>query len=64
MDSWAGSWTFETGSDGGYASWFNAGANPLQLIAAKDGYQPQTERVRLKKGRTVRADFTLRRSGC
>jgi N-acetylneuraminic acid mutarotase len=64
VDSWAGSWTFETEADGSYAYWFNAGANPLQLIAAKDGYQPQTKQVRLKKGKTVRGDFTLRRSGC
>jgi N-acetylneuraminic acid mutarotase len=64
VDSWAGSWTFETEPDGGYAYWFNAGANPLSLIAAKDGYQPQAKQVRLKKGATVRGDFTLRRAGC
>ena len=64
VDSWAGSWTFETESDGGYAYWFNAGANPLQLIAAKDGYQPQVKTVRLKKGQTVQGNFTLRRAGC
>ena len=64
VDSWAGSWTFETEADGGYAYWFNAGANPLQLIAAKDGYQPQAKQVKLRKGKTVRGDFTLRRAGC
>jgi hypothetical protein len=64
VDSWAGSWTFSTESDGSYAYWFNAGANPLQLIAAKDGYQPQTKTVRLAKGKTVRGDFTLKRAGC
>ncbi|MGD9961308.1 S8 family serine peptidase [Nocardioides sp.] len=64
VDSWAGSWTFLTDGDGGYAYWFNAGANPLQLIAAKDGYAPQTRRVRLTKGQTVTADFTLNRSRC
>ncbi len=64
VDSWAGSWTFSTESDGTYAYWFNAGANPLQLIAAKDGYAPQTRTVRLAKGKEVRADFTLRRTGC
>ena len=41
VDSWAGSWTFSTESDGTYAYWFNASANPLTLIAAKDGYSPQ-----------------------
>jgi hypothetical protein len=64
VDSWAGSWTFSTEGDGGYAYWFNAGANPLDLIAAKDGYAPQTRRVRIFRGEEVRADFTLRRTGC
>lgn len=64
IDSWAGSWTLVTGSDGGYAQWFNVGANPLQLIAAKDGYAPQTKKVRLTKGGTVRGDFTLKRARC
>ena len=64
IDSWAGSWTLVTGADGGYAQWFNAGANPLQLIAAKDGYAPQTKTVRLTKGATVRGDFTLKKARC
>jgi hypothetical protein len=64
IDSWAGSWTLKSGSDGGYAQWFNAGANPLQLIAAKDGYSPQAKTVKLIKGRTVRGDFTLKKAGC
>ena len=64
VDSWAGSWTLATASDGTYAQWFNAGANPLQLIAARDGYAPQTRKVRLTRGATVTADFTLRRTGC
>ena len=46
-DSWAGSWTFSTESDGTYAYWFNSAANPLSLIAAKDGYSPQARTVRL-----------------
>ncbi|QBR94317.1 peptidase S8 [Nocardioides euryhalodurans] len=64
VDSWAGSLTFETESDGSYASWFNSKANPLQLIAAKDGYQPQFRQVRLTRGATERADFNLRKTGC
>jgi N-acetylneuraminic acid mutarotase len=64
VDSWAGSWTFETESDGTYAYWINAGANPLQLIAARDGYQPQTRQVKLKKGKTLDASFTLKKAGC
>ncbi len=64
VDSWAGSWTFDTDADGEYAYWFNAGANPLTLIAAKDGYQPQTKTVRVLKGATVTASFTLKKRGC
>ena len=33
-----------------YAYWFNAGANPLTLIAAKDGYQPQAKTVQVIRG--------------
>ena len=64
VDSWAGSWTFTTASDGSYAYWFNARVNPLQLIAAKDGYKPQVRKVRLIKGKTLKANFTLKKNGC
>jgi hypothetical protein len=64
VDSWSGSWTFTTESDGSYAYWFNAAANPLTLIAAKDGYSPQSRQVRLYRGEETRADFTLRKAGC
>ena len=64
VDSWAGSWTFTTGSDGGYAYWFNVRHNPLQLIAAKDGYKPQTKKVRLVRGTTVTGNFALKKNGC
>ncbi|WP_181311470.1 carboxypeptidase regulatory-like domain-containing protein [Nocardioides campestrisoli] len=64
VDSWAGSWTLETGSDGSYAQWFNAGANPLSLIAAKDGYAPQSRTVRLAKGTSTTASFTLKKARC
>jgi subtilisin family serine protease len=64
VDSWAGSWTFDTDTAGEYAYWFNAGANPLSLIAAKDGYQPQMKQVKLIRGATVTANFTLQKRGC
>jgi hypothetical protein len=64
VDSWAGSWTFDTSAAGEYAYWFNAGANPLTLIAAKDGYQPKAKTVRLIRGSTVTADFVLKKRGC
>jgi hypothetical protein len=64
VDSWAGSWTFDTSAAGVYAYWFNAGANPLTLIVAKDGYVPQTRQVKLIRGVTVTANFTLKKRGC
>lgn len=64
VDSYAGSWTFSTESDGSYAYWFSTAANPLDLITSKDGYVPQSRRVRLYKGEEVRADFTLEKAGC
>lgn len=64
VDSWAGSWTYLTGPDGSFASWINAGANPLTLIAAKDGYQPQTRTARLIRGGVLTSDFDLAKVGC
>ncbi len=57
-------WTFETASDGTYASWFNSIYSPLQLISAKDGYQPQVRKVRIKGTKTTTADFGLKKTGC
>jgi len=42
VDSWAQSYTFITDKDGKYAYWLDRRNNPLTLIAAKDGYKPQT----------------------
>jgi hypothetical protein len=58
------SWTFETESDGGYAYWINTDFNPLQIIAAKDGYQPAVKKVKLRKGSATTADFALLKAGC
>lgn len=64
VESYAGSWTFSTESDGTYAYWFSTAANPLDMIVTKDGYVPQSRRVRLYKGEETRADFTLKKAGC
>ncbi len=64
VDSWAGSWTFSTGSDGGYAYWFRAASSPLDMIVAKDGYVPRSRTVRVYRGEETRADFALVKSGC
>ena len=53
-----------TEADGSYAYWFHTGFNPFTLIAAKDGYTPQSRKVRLVRGEEIRADFTLRKAGC
>ncbi len=64
VDSYAGSWTFTTEADGSYAYWFSSAANPLDIITSKDGYVPQTRRVRVYRGEETAADFTLRKAGC
>jgi N-acetylneuraminic acid mutarotase len=62
IDTWATSYTLKTAADGTYQLWLDTRNNPLQLIAAKDGYQPQTKSVKIKKGATTTADFTLKKS--
>ena len=64
MDSWAGSWTFATEADGSYAYWFSTAANPLDMIVAKDGYVPQTRRVRVYRGEEAQANYTLKKAAC
>ncbi|WBQ07495.1 S8 family serine peptidase [Kribbella sp. CA-293567] len=60
VDSWSQSYTFITDKDGGYAYWLDRRNNPLTLIAAKDGYRPQTRSTRLINGETVVEDFALK----
>ncbi|MEU8225744.1 S8 family serine peptidase [Kribbella sp. NPDC048915] len=60
VDSWAQSYTFITDKDGGYAYWLDRRNNPLTLIAAKDGYKPQTRTTRLLNGEPVTEDFALK----
>lgn len=61
IDSWAASYTLTTSADGTYGLWLDVRNNPLTVIVAKDGYQPTVTTVKLKKGATVTADFTLKR---
>jgi hypothetical protein len=60
VDSWAQSYTFITDKDGNYAYWLDRRNNPLTLIAAKDGYKPQTRTTRLVAGEPVIEDFALK----
>ncbi|WP_157744418.1 carboxypeptidase regulatory-like domain-containing protein [Micromonospora viridifaciens] len=59
-------WTFTLQADanGNYAIWAPAGANPTQVIVARDGWTPQTQKVNIKGGKTVTTDFALRPTKC
>jgi len=59
IDTWAAHYTLHTDTTGAYALWLDVRNNPLTVIAAKDGYQPQAVTVKIKKGKTVIETFTL-----
>lgn len=48
----------KTDKDGHHALWLDVRNNPLRVIVAKDGYQPQVRKVKIVKGTTT-ADFSL-----
>jgi N-acetylneuraminic acid mutarotase len=54
--------TLKTDADGYYQLWLAKGYNPLQVIAAKDGFVPKSKVVRIKKGGTTTADFSLKKN--
>ncbi len=60
VDSWAPEYTFITDKDGNYAYWLDRRNNPLTLIAAKDGYKPQTRTTKLVAGTPVTENFALK----
>lgn len=53
-----------TNRNGSYAFWAPVGSNPFTLIAAKDGWIPQTTKIGLKSGKTVTTNFNLQRLSC
>jgi hypothetical protein len=55
-------YTLKTDADGYYQLWLSRGYNPLEVIAAKDGYQPRLKVVRITAGGTSTADFALKKS--
>jgi hypothetical protein len=59
IDTWATHYTLHTDTNGGYALWLDVRNNPLTVIVAKDGYQPQIATVKISKGKTVTETFTL-----
>jgi N-acetylneuraminic acid mutarotase len=52
-------YTLKTDGHGGYQLWLNQGFNPLQVIAAKDGYTPVMKIAKITKGGTTTTNFTL-----
>jgi hypothetical protein len=59
IDTWATHYTLHTDINGGYGLWLDYRNNPLTVIVAKDGYQPQVKTVKIKKGATTTASFAL-----
>jgi hypothetical protein len=64
IDTWAQHFTLKTDANGQYQLWLDVRNNPLTLIAAKDGWQPQTRQAKLAKLKTVTANFTLLPDTC
>ena len=59
IDTWATHYTLKTAKDGTYQLWLDVRNNPLQLIVAKDGYQPTVTKVKITKGGTTTKNFSL-----
>ncbi|MFE7213593.1 S8 family serine peptidase [Streptomyces sp. NPDC057611] len=59
VDAKAASWTFTTDAQGRYAYWLDSKHSPLTLIAAKDGWKPQTREVKIKGNKDAVEDFAL-----
>lgn len=55
-------YTLKTDGSGHYQLWLSSGFNPLQIIAAKDGYTPLMKIAHIRKGATTTVDFTLSKS--
>jgi N-acetylneuraminic acid mutarotase len=62
IDTWATSYTLKTDKNGQYALWLDVRNNPLQVIVAKDGYQPQVKTVKIKKLTTTTVDWSLKKA--
>ena len=56
--------SLKTGPDGKYAFWAPAASNSYTLIASKDGFVSQAVNLNIKSGKTVTANFALRKVGC
>jgi N-acetylneuraminic acid mutarotase len=56
-------YTLKTDGHGAYQLWLNKGFNPLQIIAAEDGYTPLMKIARIQKGATTTVNFALVKNG-
>jgi N-acetylneuraminic acid mutarotase len=56
-------YTLTTDSNGDYQLWLNRGYNPLQVVAAQDGYTPATKVTKLIKGVDDTVNFALNKAG-
>jgi hypothetical protein len=52
--------TLKTDRGGSYALWLDYRNNPLQMIAALDGWQPQVTTAKIKQLQTTTANFALK----
>jgi Carboxypeptidase regulatory-like domain len=60
IDSWTATYTLTTDKDGKYTLWLDKRNNPLTVIAAKDGWAPQTRTVKVTPGSPLTSNFTLK----
>jgi hypothetical protein len=60
ISSGQASYTLKTDKNGQYVLWLDTRNNPLTLIAAKDGWTPQTTSVKIAKLKTTTTNFTLK----
>jgi N-acetylneuraminic acid mutarotase len=59
INTWATHYTLKTDANGNYALWLDVRNNPLQIICAKDGFQPQVKTAKIKKLETTTVNFAL-----
>jgi Carboxypeptidase regulatory-like domain/Kelch motif len=62
VTSSAATYTLITDKDGRYVLWLDTRDNPLTVIAAKDGWAPQSTSIKIAKLKTTTVDFTLKPS--
>jgi hypothetical protein len=60
IDSWAQHYTLRTDANGKYALWLDERNSPIDVIAAKDGYQPKYKQYKITAGKTTTADWALK----